>query len=371
MERHQTNSGPRFWDRFDGSLFGIVVMICGVGLMTLYSSTLLDPGNNFAKQLIYVGAGLAIVFILTLIDYRLLERLALPIYILCVTLLVLVDLVGKTALGSQRWLPLGPIHLQPSELAKLSIIIILARFFSKEKVGLVQGYGIKELFPVIALVALPMILVFIQPDLGTALMIGFVAFTMVFYCNLRIRTLIFVISFFAVAAPVAYKFVLKPYQRERILNLFNPERDPLGGGYHAIQSKITIGSGQLMGKGYLKGTQSKLDFLPKHHTDFIFSAFAEEWGFVGSIFLLSLFAIFVFLGIDICRKSKDKFGSVLAMGCLSMIVWHVIVNIGMEVVLLPVVGVTLPFFSYGGSSLITNMIAVGILSSVSLRRHIF
>jgi rod shape determining protein RodA len=179
------------------------------------------------------------------------------------------------------------------------------------------------------------------------------------------------ISIAAFVAPVAYKFILKPYQRERILNLFNPERDPLKGGYHAIQSKITIGSGQLVGKGYLKGTQSKLDFLPKHHTDFIFSAFAEEWGFVGSVFLLSLFVILVFLGVDICRKSKDKFGSVLAMGSLAVIVWHVIVNIGMEVVLLPVVGVTLPFFSYGGSSLITNMIAVGILSSVSLRRHIF
>jgi rod shape determining protein RodA len=236
---------------------------------------------------------------------------------------------------------------------------------------LVHGYGLKELFPVIVLVMIPMVLVFIQPDLGTAMMIGFVAFTIVFYCNLRIRTLILMISIAAFVAPVAYKFILKPYQRERILNLFNPERDPLKGGYHAIQSKITIGSGQLVGKGYLKGTQSKLDFLPKHHTDFIFSAFAEEWGFVGSVFLLSLFVILVFLGVDICRKSKDKFGSVLAMGSLAVIVWHVIVNIGMEVVLLPVVGVTLPFFSYGGSSLITNMIAVGILSSVSLRRHIF
>lgn len=363
--------GERFWERFDWSLYGVVLIICAVGLLTLRSSTYLNQNDIFYKQLLYLAGGLAISLILTFIDYRVLERIAYPSYFIVLGLLVLVDLKGKTALGSQRWLPIGPFHIQPSELAKLAIVLVLARFYSKEKVGLSQGYGLKELMPIFGLVLIPMGLVFTQPDLGTALMIGFVAFTIVYYCNLRMRTLAFLVVTAAIVTPIAYNFVLKEYQRDRVRTFLNPERDPRGDGYHSIQSKISVGSGQLLGKGYLKGTQSKLDFLPKHHTDFIFSAFAEEWGFVGSIFFISLFMVFVFLGIDICRKSKDKFGSVLAMGALAVIVWHVIVNMGMEIGLLPVVGVTLPFFSYGGSSFITNMIAVGILSSVSLRRHIF
>jgi len=173
------------------------------------------------------------------------------------------------------------------------------------------------------------------------------------------------------AAPVAYNFVLKEYQRDRVRTFLDPQRDPLGEGYHSIQSMIAVGSGQAFGKGYLQGTQSKLEFLPKHHTDFIFSAFGEEWGFMGAVIVLGLFLLLVFVGVDIARKAKDKFGSILAIGCVSLIVWHCIVNIGMEIGVLPVVGVTLPFFSYGGSNMVTNMLAIGVLLSVSFRRHIF
>ncbi|MBN8556033.1 MAG: rod shape-determining protein RodA [Deltaproteobacteria bacterium] len=371
MKNSEGSGTPRFWSNFDWGLFGTIGLICFVGLATLYSSTYLNQRDIFIKQIIFISVGFGIALIGTIIDYRIFERLAYPFYILVVALLILVTLAGKSVYGSQRWLPLGPIHLQPSELAKLAIVLVLARFYSREKVGLMHGYGFKELLPVFGLVGLPMILVFKQPDLGTALMIGFVAFTVVLFCNLRMQTLIIFSVSVLVIAPIAYKFVLKEYQRDRVRTFLDPGRDPLGDGYHSIQSMITVGSGQLMGKGYLKGTQSKLEFLPKHHTDFIFSAYAEEWGFMGSIFLISLFMILVFLGIDICRKSKDKFGAVLAMGALAIIIWHVIVNMGMEIGVLPVVGVTLPFFSYGGSSLITNMLAVGILSSVSIRRHIF
>jgi rod shape determining protein RodA len=371
MENHKSSGTPRFWVNFDWGLWGTILIICAVGLATLYSSTYLNQRDIFLKQIVFVCSGLSIALILTLIDYRIFERLAYPFYIIVISLLVLVIVAGKSVYGSQRWLPIGPIHLQPSELAKLAVVLVLARFYSREKVGLMYGYGFKELLPVFGLVGLPMALVFKQPDLGTALMIGFVAFTMIFFCNLRMRTLFIFLISILVIAPIAYKFGLKEYQRDRVRTFLDPGRDPLGDGYHSIQSMITVGSGQFMGKGYLQGTQSKLEFLPKHHTDFIFSAFAEEWGFMGSIFLISIFLILVFLGIDICRKSKDKFGAVLAMGALSIIVWHVIVNMGMEIGVLPVVGVTLPFFSYGGSSLITNMLAVGVLSSVSLRRHIF
>lgn len=366
-----SSNSPRFWGNFDWPFFGIVLLICAVGLMTLYSSTYLNQISLFYKQLLFVSGGILLALIMTLIDYRFYERLAYPFYCLVVGLLVLVEIAGKTVYGSQRWLPLGPIHLQPSELAKIAIVLVLARFYSRERLGLIHGYGFKELMPVLALVFVPTVLVLKQPDLGTALMVVFVAFTIIFFCNLRMSTLLVILGIVVVTAPLSYKFVLKDYQRDRVQTFIDPVRDPLGKGYHSIQSMITVGSGQFFGKGYLHGTQSKLDFLPKHHTDFIFSSFAEEWGFMGSAVLIGFFLVLIFLGVDIARKSKDKFGSVLAMGALSVIVWHIIVNMGMEIGVLPVVGVTFPFFSYGGSSLITNMIAVGILLSVSIRRHIF
>jgi rod shape determining protein RodA len=218
---------------------------------------------------------------------------------------------------------------------------------------------------------IPMFLIFKQPNLGTTLLVAFTTFTIVFLCNLRLRTFFGIVIAGVIGAPLAYHFVLHDYQRVRVRTFINPQSDPLGEGYHTIQSMISTGSGQLFGKGYLKGTQSKLEFLPEHHTDFVFSVFAEEWGFLGSFFVMGLYLILIFLGIDVVRKAKDKFGGVLAMGSLAIIVWHLVVNAGMELGLLPVVGVTLPFFSYGGSSVITTMIAVGILLSVSARRHIF
>ncbi len=367
----ESSAKPRLLGNFDWSFFGTVVLLLAIGLMTLFSSTYRTENDVFFKQLIFVGGGIGVALFVTLLDYRLFERLAWPFYIMVIILLVLVSVAGKTALGAQRWLPLGPIHIQPSELAKLGVVFVLARFYAREKVGLTRGYGFKELFPVFFIVGLPWVLVFKQPDLGSAMMIFFVAFTIIFFCNLRMRTLITGIILAVVVAPLAYNFVLRDYHRVRITTFLDPTQDPLKGGYQAIQSMITVGSGQFIGKGFLQGTQSKLDFLPKHHTDFIFSSFAEEWGFLGSFIVLAIFFILLLLGIDICRKSKDKFGAVLAMGALATIMWHVIINLGMEIGLLPVVGVTFPFFSYGGSSLLTNMIAVGMLLSVSTRRHIF
>lgn len=364
-------SSEKMFQNFDWPFFGLVILICGLGLLTLYSSTYLSRVEIFYKQLLFVGVGLGMAFVLALFDYRIFERLAWPFYGIVLALIVAVAFVGKEASGSQRWLELGPFNLQPSELAKFAVVLVLARFYGTEKSVPAEGYGFKELLPVFAIVGAPMLLVFLQPDLGTALMIGFVASSIIFFCKIRPRTLISIVVFILVSAPLAYNFVLKEYQRDRVRTFLDPQRDPLGEGYHSIQSMIAVGSGQIFGKGYLQGTQSKLEFLPKHHTDFIFSAFAEEWGFVGAIGVLALFVIMIFMGIDIARKSKDRFGSVLAVGAISLLVWHVIINIGMEIGVLPVVGVTLPFFSYGGSSIITNMLAVGILLSVSFRRHIF
>ena len=369
--RDESRRQDRLLSHFDWGFAGLILFINLLGLLTLYSSTYHNQVDLFYKQLVFLVGGWGVALTLTVLDYRIWERLAYPFYILVVTLLIAVDLFGRSALGAQRWLDLGPVHLQPSELAKLAMIFVLARFYANERVILAQGYGFRELVPVVGLMAVPAALIFAQPDLGTTMMMLFVSATVIFYCNLRWQTLLTVLIAGLIAAPVAYQFALKDFQRDRVKTFLDPARDPLHKGYHALQSMITVGSGEVLGKGYLEGTQSKLEFLPKHHTDFIFSAFAEEWGFLGSLFLLGLFLFVLLMGVDICRRSRDKFGSVLGMGALAVILWHVIVNMGMEIGLLPVVGVPFPFFSYGGSSFVTNMISVGILLSISLRRHIF
>ncbi len=370
MKDDGRNQG-RFLSHFDWSFASLILFINLLGLLTLYSSTYHNQIEIFYKQLIFFVGGWIVALILSLIDYRIWEKLAYPFYGVVLVLLLAVEFMGKTALGAQRWLPLGPIHVQPSELAKLAMIFVLARFYANERVALAEGYGFRELVPVLAILLPPALLIFAQPDLGTTMMTIFVSATVIFYCRLRWRTLLTMVIAFVVSVPLAYQFVLRDFQRDRVKTFLNPSRDPLHKGYHALQSMITVGSGQITGKGFLEGTQSKLEFLPKHHTDFIFSAFAEEWGFLGSLFLLGLFLLLLFMGMEICRHSRDKFGSVLGVGALAVVLWHVIVNMGMEIGLLPVVGVPLPFFSYGGSSFITNMIAVGILLSISLRRHIF
>lgn len=361
----------RFVERFDWSFAGLVLLLSILGLMTLYSSVYHSNIEIFYKQLMYMGGGFIFALAVGWIDYRVWNYLAWPFYIVVLCLLVLVAIVGHASSGAQRWLDFGVIFLQPSELIKLALVFILARFFSRDKAAPLEGYRLRDLWFPLLLASVPMGLVFMQPDLGTTTMIAFVAFSVIFFAQLRLKSLMILLLGFTVAVPLCYQFVLQDYQKERVLTFLEPQRDPLGDGYHSLQSMIAVGSGQAFGKGYLQGTQSKLEFLPKHHTDFIFSAFAEEWGFVGSLFVLALFCLFVLLGVDIVRKAKDRFGSILAMGCLSLVIWHAIVNIGMEIGLLPVVGVTLPFFSYGGSSTLTNMFAVGVLLSVSFRRHFF
>lgn len=370
-ETRKSSAGPRVFENFDRPLFVTALILTTVGLMTIYSSSYLNQIGIFYRQLAYVGTGWAIALTISFLDYRIFERLAWPAYFLAIVLLVLVEFMGRKGGGAQRWIELGPLVLQPSEPTKIAIVLCLARFYSKEKVHLEVGYGLLDLWPVILIAGLPMFLIYKQPNLGTVMLIAFSTMTIVFLCNLKIRTMLTLFVVVVVGAPLSYQYLMHDYQRTRVKTFLNPESDPQGKGYHTIQSKISTGSGQIMGKGYLKGTQSKLEFLPEHHTDFVFSVFAEEWGFMGSLVVMALYLILIWLGIDVVRKSKDKFGAVLSMGCLSIIVWNCIVNVGMELGLLPVVGVTLPFFSYGGSSVITTMIALGILLSVSARRHIF
>ena len=346
-------------------------MIAAIGLVTLYSAVTAETPEPqkivFYKQLIWFGVGLVAMVVAFLFNYKLLDRWAPTIYIICVLLLVAVLFMGKYVGGSKRWLIIGPVSIQPSELVKLAVIIILARYFSKD--AYTRGFTLRELIRPFILILIPFVLIVRQPDLGTAMLVMLIAGSITLFVKIERRSLIALIVSGAVLVPLVW-FVLKPYQQQRILVFLNPDNDPLRAGYHIIQSKIAIGSGMLTGKGYLKGTQNALSFLPEEHTDFIFSVLAEEWGFIGSIVLVLLFLVFIFWGINVAIACREPFGTILAVGVTAMIFWQVIINIGMAMGLMPVVGVPLPFISYGGSSVLTTAMGIGLLLNVSMRRFL-
>jgi rod shape determining protein RodA len=243
--------------------------------------------------------------------------------------------------------------------------VVLARYYSKN--AYTRGFTLRQLFTPVTLVLIPFALIVRQPDLGTALLVVLIAGSMTVFVKIERRSFLYLLTSGTVAIPLVW-FLLKDYQKQRILTFLDPDRDPLGAGYHIIQSKIAIGSGMVTGKGYLKGTQNALSFLPEQHTDFIFSVFAEEWGFVGSAILILVFLLLIIWGLNIAYSCRDPFGAILAVGISAMIFWQVVINVGMVMGLMPVVGVPLPFISYGGSSIATMMIAIGILINVSMRR---
>ena len=360
----------RYLTYFDWGLLALTCLLASVGLMTLYSAVMAGvptPQESlFTKQLIWYGIGLTAMLICVLFSYKLMERYAWLIYSGSIALLLWVMFFGKYIGGSRRWLVFGPVSLQPSELAKIAVIIILARYYAKYVSG--RGFTLRSLQAPVIMTLVPFLLIVRQPDLGTAGLIGLIAASMTLFVKIEKRTLLFTVgSGIAMALPMWF-FFLKEYQRQRILTFINPDRDPLGAGYHIIQSKIAIGSGFLTGKGFLEGTQNALSFLPEQHTDFIFSVLAEEWGFMGAAILIFLFLVFIFWALNIAYSCRDPFGTILAVGITAMIAWQAVINIGMVMGLMPVVGVPLPFISYGGSSLLTTMICVGILLNISMRR---
>ena len=359
----------RYIRNFDWMVFFTVVFLLLVGAFTLYSAVTVGSGAPktviFYKQLSWYLVSFGVMAVVLVIDYHFIYKWAYIIYAGSIILLVMVLIVGDTISGSQRWLPLGPFSLQPSELAKISIIIVLARYFSKIKS--LAGFSFKDLIPAALLVGVPFLLVLKQPDLGTALMLLLIAGCVAFIAKIERITFI-VLIVVALLFGVILFFSLEEYQMTRVSIFLNPGDDPLGAGYHIIQSKIAIGSGMLMGKGYLNGPQNALDFLPEEHTDFIFAVLAEEWGLVGSAIVLLLFLMLIFGSINAAIKSKDPFCVLLAAGVAALIFWQVLINICMTMGLMPVVGVPLPFISYGGSSLLTMSIGVGLVLNVSMRR---
>lgn len=356
---------------FDWILILTVCVLAGVGILNLYSATAnwqVSAAPPYMKQLVWLGGGLLLVLLLCCFDYRHLEHFAPHCYVVTLGMLLFVLFLGKTSMGATRWINFGFFNLQPSEVIKIVMILLLARIFGRTAQQ--EGYLLAELWQPALLLLLPVGLILKQPDLGTALMVVFISLSMLVFAGLR-RTTIFGLGFLGVAAAGLGWFGLHDYQRARIQTFLNPEADPLGSGYHIIQSKIAVGSGGFFGKGFLQGTQSQLSFLPERHTDFAFSVFAEEWGFVGCSLLLLGYMFLIVWGIYIARRAADRFGMFLAIGVTAMIFWHIIVNLGMVIGLLPVVGVPLPLFSYGGTSMVTTMIGIGLLMNVSMRRFMF
>ena len=286
-------------------------------------------------------------------------------YIFNLIMLVAVMVVGQSALGAQRWIQLGPISLQPSEFSKLIMIVSLAGML-EERVGKLNN--LHDLLPVAAYVGVPFLLVMKQPDLGTSLVFMAIFFGMIFVCGVNLRLLGGIFGVGLACMPILWHF-LKDYQKMRIMVFMDPNVDPLGSGYHIIQSKIAIGSGMLFGKGLFGGTQSQLNFLPENHTDFIFAVVGEELGFIGAAFLLLLYLVVLWRGIKIARDASDMFGRLLAVGITSMLAFHVLVNVGMTTGIMPVTGIPLPFMSYGVSSLTTNILSIAILLNIHMRKQ--
>jgi len=362
----------RLLQNFDWILLLLLILIGTISIVNLYSATfpIRDAGGSqiFAKQVYWFLIGFAILFVMITFDYHILERLAYPIYILSLILLILVLVIGQIYSGSQRWLSLGAITFQPSEFTKIALVVMLAKYFNDH--GEYIEYQLRDLWKPFILITIPCMLIVKEPDLGSALVLAIISFSIILFMKVKWGSLLILIITSLFSAPFIW-FTLKEYQQKRILTFLRPDMDPLGAGYHIIQSKIAVGSGLLWGKGFLKGTQTRLHFLPEQHTDFAFSVLAEEWGFAGSFFLLILYLFLILWGINIAKSSKDKFGAIMALGIVAIIFWQLVINVSMAIGLLPVVGIPLVMFSYGGSSIISTMLGMGLLMNISMRRFMF
>jgi rod shape determining protein RodA len=355
--------------RFPWHVAFLVLAISAIGLWNLASASKSSHLDIWITQGTWMGAGLVLAIAVLLLDYRILRQGAWILYAAVIVLLVFVLWKGRVIMGARRWISLGPVGFQPSEVAKIAVILVLARWFSSEREsdprkgprGL-AGIAIPGL-----LVLVPALLVQKQPDLGTALIIVAVGATMILFAGVRWKTLVVLGTAMVLAGAVAWPH-LKPYQRKRVETFLDPEGDVLGAGYHATQSMIAVGSGQGFGKGWGQGTQTLLSFLPEQHTDFIFSVWAEEHGFAGALLLLALYFALVGSGVTIAMNARDRFGQFVAVGATSLVFWHAFVNMGMVTGVLPVVGVTLPLMSYGGTSVLIVFLAMAMLANVGTKR---
>jgi len=355
------------------------IIIIGVGLAALYSAShenVRVQQGIFYDQLYCAIAGLLIMYMLGRVDYRKYYDVAYLFYFLNIVLLIFVLFGGRYALGARRWVEIGGMSFQPSELTKLSLILVLGRYFSDRRPTLSFSFLsrtqvlFRDLLVPFLITLVPMFLIFKQPDLGTSLLLFGIFFVMLFMTTLEYRYLFGFLGICFSAVPFAWN-ILKSYQKDRLLVFLNPNIDPLGAGYTIIQSKIAIGSGKIFGKGWLAGTQNHLNFLPERHTDFIFSVIGEEWGIIGTLFLIIIYFLLILCSLNTANQVKDKFGMFVAMGIVAILTLQVVINVGMVLGLFPIVGLTLPFVSYGRSSFVIFIFMMGFLLNLSKRRAVF
>ena len=356
---------------FDYLMLALTFILVGLGIMTIYSATYNPEASGFLtpycrRQLAWFALSLVFASPFFLIHYNFLYQAAYPLYGIGLILLVAVEVVGSSHMGATRWLSLGGFNIQPSELVKLTVVLALARYFSNRRIP--PPYNFKELVIPALMVALPCVLILKQPDLGTAMLIIMISGIVIFLAGITRGTLV-TIAITALAAAFTGWHFLHDYQRRRIMTFLDPGSDPLGSGYHIAQSKIAIGAGKLFGKGFLKGTQNTLHFLPEQHTDFIFAAYAEQWGFLGTLLLLAIYFFFLIRAVNIAMSTRDPFGSYLAGGIAATFFLQITINIGMVSGIMPVVGIPLPLFSYGGTSMMTSIILIAILLNIRYHRR--
>ncbi len=357
---------------FDWPLLGILALLLFLGLVNLYSASASRTGELspfFLLQLGYVGLGSLFFLLCLLFHYRGIFSLALPFYIITSLLLLAVLFFGVAAGGQKNWLSLGPVRLQPSELAKFSLILILSQYFSRRVFH--QASEMKKFFPPALYIALPALLTLVGGDLGAAIFFVLIGFTMFFLAGMKKRWFALGLLLLGGMGVVAYTWGLKDYQRARVETFLHPEKDPQGRGYHLVQSKIAVGSGAWWGRGYMEGRLNKLKFLPERHTDFVFPVLAEEWGFVGSMTVGVAFLLFFLLMLKDARRVEDPMGAFVIGGISAWLFWQVLLNLGGVLGLMPLAGVTLPFFSYGGSAMVTNLAALGLAFNIYMRRYVF
>lgn len=347
--------------RFNWPILALILALTGFGLVVLYSAA----GGQMRPWALNQGTRFVVFLSLALALSRVPERLwkagALPGYVAVLVALIAVELLGAVSGGSQRWLDLGFIRLQPSELMKLAIVLVLARFYDMLPPGEIRGWT--AIWPAALMIGLPFVLVMLQPDLGTAIMIASGGLTVVFLAGVPLRLFIGSGALIAAALPVVYS-QLHDYQRNRVLTFLNPESDPLGTGYHITQSKIAIGSGGIFGKGFLQGSQSHLDYLPEGQTDFVFATMAEEFGLIGGIAIIGGFLLLARWGMGVAAKAPTRFGRLAAAGLTTTIFLYVAINLLMVMGLAPVVGIPLPLISFGGTAMLTVLMCIGILMGI-------
>lgn len=361
------SSGIRkfFWKIFSLDVWLLLglLTITGYGLIVLYSASGASE-KMFTNRIIQVSLGLGLMLLMAMIPPRFYERISPYLYLVCIVMLILVDLIGETSKGAQRWLNLGFVRFQPSEIAKLSVPLMVATYLAKRALP----PSLKDTFIALGIIIVPTLLVAAQPDLGTSILVCAAGIFVLFLAGLSWKLISAGVIFLAGFIPIMWFFLMHDYQKTRVMTLIDPEKDPLGAGYHIIQSKIAIGSGGINGKGWMEGTQSQLEFLPEPHTDFIFAVLGEEHGMIGILILLAIYLFIIARGLVIGAKSDSAFGRLISGGTSLLFFVYVFVNIGMVSGILPVVGVPLPLFSYGGTSYVTLMAAFGLMMSAYVHR---